>query len=310
MSPPQVSFIILNWNVRDLLRDCLVSAFAQTGFTREVIVVDSASTDGSAEMVRGEFPEVTLLVSRENLGYSKGNNWGLRESHGEFLFVLNPDTVLRPGAVGSLLSYLGANPEVGLCGPRLISADGSTQSSRRRWPTFWTGLFESTWLQPLAPPGLLGRYYALDLPDDRPAWVDWVTGAALFLRREVYRQVGGLDEGFFMYSEELDWCRRIQGASWKVAYVPSAVVVHLQGKSSERAVAAETQLRFQRSKLRYFRKVHGPLEAGVLRVFLLLLYAQQLVLESAKLAVGHRPGLRRKRIAAYWEVLKSRLREG
>jgi GT2 family glycosyltransferase len=110
-----------------------------------------------------------------------------------------------------------------------------------------------------------------------------------------------------MYSEELDWCRRIQAAGWKVAYVPSAVVVHLQGKSSERAVAAETQIRFQRSKLRYFRKYHGSLAAGLLRAFLMLNYAQQIAVESAKLVLGQKPDLRRKRIAEYLEVLNSRL---
>lgn len=306
MTSPQVSFIILNWNVRELLRECLAAIRADSGYTRELIVVDAASDDGSVEMIREEFPEVRLLASTENLGYSRGNNLGLRAATGRFLFVLNPDTRVRPGAVAALLTYMSEHPGVGLLGPRLLNPDGSPQSSRRRWPTPGTAFFESTWLQPCAPRRILDRYYARDLPDDRPMTVDWVTGAALFLRREVLEQVGGLDEGYFMYSEELDWCRRIRAAGWQIAHVPAAEIVHFEGKSSAQ-VPAETHIRFQRSKIRYFRKYHGPLTASALRAFLLLSFAHQIVVESLKLALRLKPDLRRQRIAAYWKVVRSGL---
>ncbi len=311
---PQVSFIILSWNVRDLLRNCLAALEAGPSHdeaepaagTREIIVVDSASGDGSAQMVRDGFPAVQLIASVDNLGYSRGNNLGLAAARGDFLFVLNPDTQPRPGAVAALLRYLSSHPGVGLVGPRLLNPDGSVQPSRRRWPTAGTAFFESTWLQPYAPRRLLDRFYASDLPDDRPTPVDWLTGAALFLRRAVYQQVGGLDEGFFMYSEELDWQRRIHAAGWEIHWVPAAQVVHYEGKSSAQVPAA-THIRFQRSKIRYYRKYHGPLLAASLRAFLLLSFAQQLALESFKLALRHRPDLRRQRVRAYWEVLKSGL---
>jgi len=308
--------------VRDLLRGCLASIFSDAGYEREVIVVDAASSDGSADMVRAEFPGAALIASSSNLGYSRGNNLGLGAARGEFLFVLNPDTRLREGAVSALLAYMAEHPRAGLLGPRLLDPDGSPQSSRRRWPTFWTALFESTWLQPYAPRRILDRYYDQTADGSRqsavgshppapvrgsPQTVDWVTGAALFLRREVLEMVGGLDEGFFMYSEELDWCRRIRAAGWEIVYVPAAEVIHFQKKSSQQAIPAYTHIRFQRSKIRYFRKYHGLLPAGFLRALLLLSFLHQLILESVKLALGHKPGLRRLRIATYWKVLRSGL---
>lgn len=305
------------------MRDCLASIFSDEGYEREVIVVDAASSDGSADMVRAEFPEAALIASSRNLGYSRGNNLGLGAARGEFLFILNPDTRLREGAVSALLAYMAEHPRAGLLGPRLLDADGSPQSSRRRWPTFWTALFESTWLQPYAPRRILDHYYDQTADGSQqsavggrpspvtrhplPQTVDWVTGAALFLRREVLEMVGGLDEGFFMYSEELDWCRRIRAASWEIAYVPAAEVIHDQEKSSQQAIPADTHIRFQRSKIRYFRKYHGLLPADFLRALLLLSFLHQLILESVKLALGHKPGLRRLRIATYWKVLRSGL---
>jgi GT2 family glycosyltransferase len=151
---------------------------------------------------------------------------------------------------------------------------------------------------------VLDRYYVADVPDDVAQDVDWLTGACLLVRRAVYAQVGGFDEGFFMYSEELDWQKRIKDAGWRVVYVPQAVVVHHEGKSSEQVVP-QRHIRFQRSKIRYFRKHHGRLQAAVLRVFLLFTYVVQLLEEGAKWLLGHKRRLRRERVAAYWQVLKA-----
>src|SRR5690242_10549721 len=147
-------------------------------------------------MVRSEFPQVKLIASSENLGYSRGNNLGLRAATGRYLFILNPDTEIVGDALAQMLAYLESHPQVGVLGPQLISADRSIQSTRRRFPTLATAFFESTWFQPFAPRRWLDNYYARDLPDDAVAEVDWVIGAALCVRREAYEQVGGLDEGF------------------------------------------------------------------------------------------------------------------
>jgi N-acetylglucosaminyl-diphospho-decaprenol L-rhamnosyltransferase len=305
-SDPELSVVILNWNVRDLLRDCLRSLGQAASGPLEIIVVDAASADGSAEMVRREFPAARLIASTENLGYSRGNNLGLAAARGRWLLVLNPDTRADAGALASLLAYAAANLQAGILGPQLLNPDDTPQSSRRRFPTLLTAFFESTWLAPLAPPALLDRYYARDLPAGAPAEVDWVTGACLLIRREVYEQIGGFDEGFFMYSEEMDYCRRAQAAGWRVAHVPQARVYHYEGKSSEQAVP-ERHIRFQRSKIRYFRKYHGPLAALTLRLFLLASYAEQLGLEAVKGLLGHKRELRRARVQAYWQVLRSGL---
>jgi GT2 family glycosyltransferase len=147
-----------------------------------------------------------------------------------------------------------------------------------------------------------------DTPDDTIQPVDWVVGACLLVRRDAYEQAGGLDEGFFMYSEEMDWCRRIKDAGWEIVYLPTATVIHHEGKSSEQVVA-ERHIRFQSSKVRYFRKHHGPAQGGIVRWFLLLTYGYQWLREGAKWLVGHKRPLRAERVRAYGQVLRSGLRE-
>ena len=305
MTSPTLSIVILSWNVRELLRKCLAS-LPWTDPQVEVIVVDAGSADGSAEVARQEFPAARLIAQPDNLGYTRGNNLGLRAATGRYLLILNPDTEVVGDALTRMLAYMDGHSQTGLLGPQLVSPDGSVQSTRRRFPTLLTAFFESTWLQPLAPRSLLNRYYALDLSDDAISEVDWVMGAALLVRREAYEQVGGFDEGFFMYSEEVDWCRRIKAAGWQVVYFPPARVIHHAGRSSEQVPAA-THIRFNASKVRYFRKYHGLLAAEALRLYLLGNFAVQLGLEAAKWLVGSRRPLRAARVAAYWQVLRSGL---
>jgi N-acetylglucosaminyl-diphospho-decaprenol L-rhamnosyltransferase len=302
-----LSVVILSWNVHDLLGQCLRSAtIGYHPLATETIVVDNASCDGSAEMVRAEFPNVRLIANTTNRGYAGGNNDGIAAATGRYVMVLNPDTRVLGEALATMVAYADAHPDVGALGPQLLNPDGSVQSSRRHFPTLMTGLFESTWLQPLAPPGVLRHYYVLDRTDDEIQEVDWVTGACLLVRREAIHQVGGLDEDFFMYSEELDWCRRIRQAGWKVVYLPTAQVMHYAGKSSDQVIA-QRHIYFQTSKVRYFRKHHGELTGGLVRIALLTMYAWQLMLEAAKGVLGYKRELRRERMRAYWQVLRSGL---
>jgi hypothetical protein len=304
---PVVSIIIVSYNVRDVLRDCLRSLDDNPpSHPYEIIVVDSASSDGTAEMVSSEFPDVRLLAQAENVGFSRGNNIGIEASQGEFLFLLNPDTLMLAGCTDRLIDVLQSDAQAGLCGPQTLNADRSIQSSRRRFPTFWSSLFESTVLQPIAPRRVLRHFYASDLPDDEVSQVDWVQGSALLARRAVYEAIGGLDEGFFMYSEELDWCRRAAVSGWKCLYVGTAQLVHLGGQSSQQAPAS-THINFQRSKLRYMKKYHGPLQAQMLRLCLLANYAWMLSIEQAKRMLGHKTDMRRDRVRTYWQVLRSGL---
>jgi GT2 family glycosyltransferase len=316
-----LTIVIVSWNVRDLLRRCLQSIFEQGKLSApggeawlmhhgswETIVVDNASSDGSAEMIHHEFPHVLLITNDENRGFTAANNQGLALAQGRYLLLLNPDTELVGGALATMVGYLEENPEVGALGPQLRYPDGSIQSSRRRFPTFATALLESTVVQQWwSDNRLLRRYYMADTPDNEIQPVDWLVGACLLVRRQTYEQVGGLDEGFFMYSEELDWCRRIKDAGWEVVYLPTATVMHHEGKSSEQVVPAR-HVHFQSSKVRYFRQHHGALQAEALRWFLLATYVYQMANEGLKWLVGHKRPLRVERITAYRQVLRSGLR--
>ena len=306
MPVPDISIIILSWNVRALLRACLRSLPLVDPQT-EIIVVDSASSDGTPAMVASEFPTARLIASSENLGYTRGNNLGLRAAAGRYLFILNPDTEVQGDALAQMAAYMEAHPQVGVLGPQLRFADGSVQSSRRRFPSFSVSLLESTWLQPLAGGRLLNRYHAREVRDDDIAEVDWVTGAAMFVRRAAYDQVGGFDEQFFMYSEELDWCRRLKTAGWKVVYFPPARIVHHEAQSAAQVPAA-THIRFNSSKILYVRKYRGWFPAEALRWWLLGQFASQLLLEGVKWLAGHKRSLRAERMNTYWRVLRSGLR--
>ena len=316
----RLAVVIVNWNVRDLLRRCLTSlqaAIETAGVETAVVVVDNGSTDGSVALLRAEFPWVQVVASPTNVGFTRGNNLALRalgfndtptSPLPSYVLLLNPDTEVPPTALTTLLAYMDAHPELGLLGPRLRYADGSLQSSRRRFPTLATGLLESTVLQqwwPTAP--ALQRFYMNDQPEDRPQAVDWLVGACLLTRREALVQVGLLDEGYFMYSEEVDWARRFKALGWQVVYLPTVEIMHYEGRSTEQVVA-QRHIYFQTSKARYFRKWHGPLVGEALRLFLLATYVYQLVEEGAKWLLGHKRPLRAERVRAYWRVLRSGLR--
>jgi hypothetical protein len=320
-----LSVVIVSWNVRNLLQDCLQSIErSQTQLSSEqsvspdtsprawqprieIIVVDNGSRDGSVEMVRDGFPSVHLIANPDNRGFPAANNQGIRRAEGRYILLLNPDTEIVGGALNKLVAFADEHPGVGMVGPQLLNPDGSIQSSRRRFPDLATAFLESTWLEPFAPRRVLDRYTIMDRPDDEIQAVDWITGAAMLARREAIEEVGPLDEGFFMYSEELDWCRRFREAGWGIVYLPTAQIVHHMGRSSEQVVAAR-HIHFQTSKVRYFRKYSGSLTAELLRWFLLANYVWQIGLEGAKWLVGHKRPLRAQRIAAYREVLNSGLR--
>ena len=303
-----LSVIIVNWNVRDLLQRALASVYTSWGKQPglEIIVVDNASHDDSVTMLRTTFPDVQVIANTENRGFTGGNNQGLAAATGDFLLLLNPDTEIVENTLPRMVEYLRTHPDVGMIGPQLLNPDGSVQSSRRRFPTLPVLFLESTWLEKLAPRKLLRYYYAQEQPDDAIQDVDWITGAAMLARREAVAQVGGMDEGFFMYSEELDWCRRIRDAGWRIVYFPEAHVIHHEGKSSEQVIPAR-HIYFQSSKVRYTRKVHGNTIAEILRLWLLGQYIWQTGIEGAKWLIGHRRDLRAARIAAYRQVLRSKL---
>ncbi len=327
-----LAIVIVSWNVRELLRRSLravAASMAGSGIPYQIVVVDNASGDGTPAMLRAEFPAVRLLEPGANLGFAAGNNVALRylgDSGADYVLLLNPDTEPLGDAIPRLVRELEARPELVAVGPQLRYPDGAAQPSRRRFPRRLTLLWESTPLERLWPGNPWARRYrCADAPDHAPQPVGWLVGAALLVRATAIARAGLLDERFFMYSEELEWQHRLQLAacssqpgrgeaarlltphasrlSSKIWYLPDAVVIHHEGKSSEQAVARR-HLSFNRSKLLLARMWYGWRFAALLRRLLRLGFRYELAVEAAKLRLGHRPELRRQRVAVYREVLR------
>jgi GT2 family glycosyltransferase len=249
-----LSIVIVSYNTRALLEACLRS-LRNVDLGHEVIVVDNASTDGSAAAVRAHFPEVRLIESETNRGFAGGNNLAFPHCRGRYVMLLNADTEVQPGALDALVAFLDAHPQVGAAGPRLLNPDGSLQPSGFPFPTFTTaalGLLlrrQPAARRQLVPPASAGS------GEGESERHDWLTGACLVVRREVVDQVGALDEGFFFEAEDVDWCRRIRAAGWEICLVPAARVMHVRAASG--IAYSPDALRGQAGHCYYFRKHHG-----------------------------------------------------
>ncbi len=324
---PEVSIITVSWNVWDLLRAALVRLERESYPTAdphvrilqpvnrctkpmcfEVVLVDGDSGDATPDLVPALFPWVRFLPAGANVGFTRGNNMGAGHSRGSTFLFLNPDTLVNAAAIYSLRDALLANPQVGLVGPALYTADGQLQESRRTFPTPLTGFLESTWLGRNWPDNPWARkYHCRGWPAEFQQSVDWLEGAALMLRREAFIEIEGFDESYFMYSEDLDLCRRLRIARWTNLYCPQASIRHY-GASSSAQVPAFTHVNFNTSKVRYYGKYFGPVWAEILRQYLLWEYRLNLIWEGTKLLLGHKIPLRRQRVHAYRQVLASGLR--
>jgi GT2 family glycosyltransferase/lipopolysaccharide/colanic/teichoic acid biosynthesis glycosyltransferase len=244
----RISVIIVNYNVRPFLENALVSIQkAMQGLTGEIIVVDNASDDGSAEMVQTKFPTVRLMVNEKNLGFAAANNLALREAKGDYFLLINPDTVIQEDTLRTMLGFFEEHLNVGLAGCKILNPDGTLQlACRRSFPTPWVALTKVAGLSALFPKSrLFGRYNLTYLDPDESCEVDAVSGSFMFLRRAAYERVGGLDEQFFMYGEDLDWCYRIQKAGWKIYYVPTTTIIHYKGESAKRSDIDELKLFYE-----------------------------------------------------------------
>ena len=256
-----LSIVVVSYNVRELLRGCLRSIRASLELSpelsSEVWVVDNASGDGSAAMVAQEFPETHLIRRDGNAGFAAASNEAIGQSTGRYVLLLNPDTLVLDDALGAVVRFLDEHPKVGGAGARLLNPDGSRQHSCFRFPTLWMSFLDFFPLNHrLVNSRLNGRYPTRD--DDRAYPVDHPLGAFFAVRREVIDQVGLLDEGFFMYCEEIDWALRISRAGWPIYYVPTAKVIHYVGQSA-RQFRSRMLLELHRSRFRLFQKHYGPL---------------------------------------------------
>jgi GT2 family glycosyltransferase len=272
------SVVVVTYNTLDLTRDCLQSVVADCARIAdliEIIVVDNASTDGTAALVCEQFPQVRLIVNETNLGFSRGNNVGMKAAGGRYLLLLNSDTHVQAGALSILLEFMDAHPEAGACGPMLLNEDGSLQPSGHPLPSFWSVALGMTRIYRLWKSDLYiqpGRDY------NQVAQVGEVSGAAIMVRREVYQQVGGLDENFFAYYEDVDWCKRIGQAGYEIYYVPTARVMHCW-RGTSLGISGQSYRAGQRSLRYYFAKHHGRL--AQLGIQLLLASKEALLLMAA-----------------------------
>ena len=271
-SDPILSVIIVSYNTRDLLIECLETLIATaSAIAHEIIVVDNASRDGSAERVAERFPHVTLIRSEVNLGFAAANNLGFRAARGRYLVLLNSDAFPQPGALERALAHLEAEPDIGLGGARLIGRDGEWQPSARSFPSPLNDLLTLSGLAARYPRSrFFGRFDRTWTDPMRPADVDWVPGAFSILRHDLLARIGDFDDAFFLYYEEVDLCRRIRAAGLRVRYWPDVVVVHIGGESSRThehldmsaaGKGAQLTLWRMRSALLYYRKHHGWLGA-------------------------------------------------
>ncbi len=277
-----LGIVILSYNTRDLLRDCLRSVLASEGdFSFQVCVVDNASSDASADMVAAEFPQVRLVRSPTNGGYSYGNNLGLRsfgfpnsQSNNlpTYTLLLNPDTTVPPAALSDLLAFMETHPQAGVVGPKLLLMDGSLDlACRRSFPTPEVSLWRMIGLSKLFPRSpRFGRYNMTFLDPDQTTEVDAVVGACMLVRGAAIAQVGLLDESFFMYGEDLDWAKRIRDAGWKVYYYPQVVVHHVKRAAARHSPRA--QIEFNRAMRIFYDKhyasrtpwwLHWPVIASI-----------------------------------------------
>ncbi|HEY3268019.1 MAG TPA: glycosyltransferase family 2 protein [Armatimonadota bacterium] len=250
---PTISVIIVNFNACNVLRDCLASLpESAPGYALETLVVDNASHDGSVQMVCREFPWATVIANDRNLGFATANNQAMAVATGDFILLLNCDTIVHGDALGRMAGFLAAHPEAGAVSSVLLNGDGSYQQAAYRFNTLWSEFCEHTRLWKL--PDRARVIMRLSYPRPHEATlVDWVTGAVLMITRAVYDRVGGLDEDFFMYAEDADWCARIGAAGWKTYLLPEARITHLGGQSSG-TMRRELRMAMYDSKYRFLAK--------------------------------------------------------
>jgi GT2 family glycosyltransferase len=256
-----VSVIVVSYQSRELLESCLGALeldAEDADTTREIIVVDNASTDGTADMVRAEFPAVRLLELERNVGFGAGNNRGLAEATGRYVFLLNSDAFVHVGCTDELVAFMEEHPRCGAVGPRLWWEDGNVQRSCRGFPTVYRLATEYLFLRKLAPRSrALNSFYCGGFDHDRQRQVEWLTGAAVLLRREALEAAGGgFDESFFLYSEEVDLLRRVHDAGWETWFDPRANAIHVWGGST-RKEPGPTFREQLRSHVRYLDKHEG-----------------------------------------------------
>jgi GT2 family glycosyltransferase len=251
-----LSVIIVSWNTKEFLLPCLQSVIEnEQEISKEVIVVDNGSQDGSGNEVKKTFPLTQLIENEKNQGFARAVNQALRKASGRYVLLLNPDTRVKPGAIERLMSFMDAHPKAGISGAQLLNSSGSKQNSIANFPSLATELLNKSLLRWLSPSRFPGKERIYSEPID----VDSVIGACMMVRREALDQVGFLDEDYFLFLEETDWCYRMKKAGWRIYHVPDAEVYHFQGKSAGKE-KKRARIEYFRSRYHFFKKNKGNLQ--------------------------------------------------
>ncbi len=279
-----ISVIIVNYNVREFLNNALISLFKSLeGYSSEVFVVDNASDDGSVELIQKNFSQVNLITNSTNIGFAKANNQALTQSKGKYLLLLNPDTIVQEDTIEKLIAFFESHNDAGMAGCKILNPDGSFQlPCRRSFPTPWTAFTKTFGLSALFPKSkLFARYNLTYLNPDETYEVDAVSGSFMMLKRELYEKIGGLDETFFMYGEDLDWCYRVQQSGWKVYYVPTTSIIHYKGESTKRSDIDELKVFYSAMRL-FVRKHHAG--SPIFEWFIYSgIYVRKIIADAARL---------------------------
>jgi GT2 family glycosyltransferase len=308
--PVDVSIIVVNWNTVDLLRQCLRSVFAETkDISFEVIVVDNASSDDSASMVRKEFAETILIENTTNAGFAAANNQGMAIARGRFVLLLNSDTIVLDRAIGKTLAFAERHPEAAVVGCRVLNSDLSLQNSCFMFPSILNWILFATYLYKLFPGSrFFGREQMSWWPRNDVREVDVVTGCFMLVRKQAIEDVGVMDEGFFMYAEETDWCYRFKAKGWKNLFTPDGEIIHIGGGSAPKLGARRAQVTnasFVRYMFKHWSRWRAVLGVGMI----LLFYGLRLLILLPKLIL-HPDSNSRKMFENHWAGFKDILSYG
>ena len=308
---PDLSIIVVSWNTQGMLRDCLASVYAGLGagpgagpgerpmearaeMTAEVIVIDNASDDGSAEMVAAEFPQARLIRNAGNRGFAAANNQGFAVARGRHVLLLNSDTVVHGHVLQRSVAWLDAHPQVGAMGCRVLNTDGSVQLTCAMFPTILNQLLQASGLWKLGRPRFFGRYLMTDWGRDSERSVDTISGCYLLVRAQVIEEIGPLDEAFFFFGEETDWCRRMRDAGWRLMFAPVGEITH-HGSASVRKLNHRRDVMLSGALVRLHRKHGGVVPAAVVWLIAGFFNGSRAVFWNVRRALGDRRAEERAR---------------
>lgn len=281
-----LSIIIINWNTRDMLRDCLDSVLdGRKPEKTEIFVVDNASTDGSQELVKQRFPEVQLIENKENLGFALANNIAIERARGRYVLLLNSDTLVHGTVLRNCFDYMESRPEAGAMGCRVLNTDGSLQHSTSQFPTLAHLFVQTLGLEKIPALKAFRTYRMLDWDRNNQAKVETVSGCFMFMRRSCLEQVGLLDTDFFFFGEETDWCFRARSAGWSIDFAPVGEITHFGGGSSA-SLNYRRDLMLTQATVRLHLKHGGLLKACFVFVLLLLFNSSRAILWAARALIS------------------------